>query len=218
MSGHKHLKAHKKHFFLITLVAILIVLALMFFTDTKLGDLSELSSGTATQPMKIRATLDSLPELEFERRFETIEFTLASDENNIVRIGEGVLDVEGGQPAVTLQEFTGKVYLAGDALTLDGKVNKVLANGVGIKKDSFSIKVLAENVKFETLTLPELEIGYMPYQATGTLEIEDGKGTFNLADDTIAMEDFYGTIDIDEDVVLSGTVSRISVSDITVRK
>ena len=216
MSGHHHrlLKALKKKFYLMAIGAIAIIAILLLFTDSSI---SGMITGISSQPMQINADLNNIPELTFDKRFETIELVI-EDPSNVIKIGDGVLDVENGESEITLHGFSGKVSFTTETVSLDGKANKVLVNGVGIKKDAFSIKIATDKAKFKQLILPDLKINTLTYQATGEITLSEGKGSFNIEDDTISMKNFRGDVSIEGQAELTGTVSELTVTGIIIHK
>jgi hypothetical protein len=209
------LKALKKYIYFIGFGAIAAIVAILFLAD---GNISgSIVDVPTAQPIHISAELNNIPELQFNRYFETIQLTLA-DPTNVVRLGNGLLDVENGESEITLQGFSGNIYLGTNTVTINGEADKVLVNNVGIKKDTHSIRISTENAKFEEIALTDLNIASISSQASGELTIADGKGSFDLSEDPITIRNFNGDLNIEEEIELTGTVSEINVGGILIHK
>jgi len=216
MTTHHHGRLRKHKHSILTVAAIIALIGLFLLSKT--GEVGGISLPTSVgQPLQIDAELQSLPELEFNRKFDAIEFILG-DTIGVVNIGDGILDAQEGSK-ITLEDYSGKFSFTSKTLVLDGKASKILVNDVGIKKGLLPVKISTEGLEFEELTIPGLDLNDISYKATGELKVDGGKGEFELNEDTLALKNFAGDLSIeDEEINLVGKVSELAISDITIRK
>jgi hypothetical protein len=191
------------------LALLVLALVLIFGGNTPLTDSGE--------KINIATEFSDVPDFTIDKYVQKLEFTVTSPGSNIY-INNDLLEVSNLESAkISVEDFKGTISLIEGRLTFDGTANRISVNDVAIKKEERVLKVRSADLSFAELSLSDFELDNIELISSGQL-IVDQKGVFSLMDDSIQLKSFQGRLDYDNHLGLSGEVSQVKVSGMTLIK
>lgn len=168
----------------------------------------------SSEGIDIKAILD-VPEIELEGKFERLQIHGQSG-SNIYIDGKRVSSNDFSNNYITLNNFEGDIsFDKNNIISLDGKASDVMINRVSVSSDpgeKTKIKINKE-LSYNSLTIEdEVHIKELSYSTTGTISLGNQKGVFNINNEEVMIDDFYGDIEsYNKELTLDGRVSGLNI-------
>ena len=207
------------HIKLIVFLAFVAILGFIIYTSFY-GDLpftGKIVGGFGKSPGTIKINADiSVPELNLNGDFLKVEINGGSN-SNLFAGGEKFFLGNSRDNYMTMNNYSGKISLNDKKITeLKGDTPSLTINGVKIEpKSKNSINVyIDKGFDYNSMSIGEgVLISRISYNATGKIDINDGKNVFNLENQGVVIKSFNGGIKIENRrIILEGYIEGIEIT------
>ena len=195
-------------------IAILAFLVVTSFYDSA-GSLTGnfISSINPNSTTKFYAELTS-PSLGIKGNFEKIELKGGSD--SFFYVGDQKFKLNEKNNYISLKNYTGEITFDSESISkLSGKATEVSVNGMVVQpNERDSLKVSFDSAFKHTFLDIEKEIlvNKIAYVSSGIVKINGGKNIFNLNDETIKIENFIGSLKMENGKFkMNGTIESMEI-------
>lgn len=207
----------KHHVKLIAFAGFLVVVAVVLYTSNH-GNFS-LTGAFAGVPdandsMKIAAKLN-VPRMKVDGEFGYVGLTGNSD--SVISIGKQESSLSEREiNNIILNNFDGEIYFDDSAVfNLDGKSENAVVNGVVLSSSSDKpIKTSFDSdFYYSSLEISDsVFIRKLAYNASGTIDINDGKNSFHVDGERINLNNFFGDLKVKGGVMtLEGVFDKLEI-------
>ncbi|MCF7910200.1 hypothetical protein K9L16_00820 [Candidatus Pacearchaeota archaeon] len=162
------------------------------------------------------ATLNAPENLELQGEFESVVISGKSDYP--LYVGSQKFSLKNvSSNYFIFNNFKGEVFVNDQEISkFKGKTSDAVINGVPISdsSDDFIKTYFDGNFKYSSVEVIEkVFISRVSYNATGRIELEDGKNTFQLSEEKLSFENFVGDIKISGDeIIFDGYIDTLKIS------
>ncbi len=189
----------KKRFKILLVLLTLVISGALFFSAytgspnfITAAVVSGAHGGAKVGPFIVSGTV-AIPKLAVDAKDTNLDLKLK--EGGTLVLG----DISINAPAsahLILSGFVGKLALVeGGVLGLDGSVNTVMLNDASLARNNKAVKINAQNLGLDQLTVSAITIKSLKFASSGNVEVKD-RGTFVVAGEGIEITPFMGTISI----------------------
>ncbi|MEX0920397.1 MAG: hypothetical protein WDZ69_02330 [Candidatus Pacearchaeota archaeon] len=215
-------KYHKKRDWRKISVVTVFVLVLGFLVYTSffsgtLGGISltgQIISSGEPDPensMKVDIRLNLPDNPSFKGEFSKIELRVLND--SVISSGDSLFEISSGD-SIFLEDYDGEISFNENRIhILEGDARKVIINGASISSREGKSQISSKEISYGILNISEIHIKKLDYEATGLINIENGKNVILPRDERVLIGNFKGNLFSSRgDFKLNGIVERIEVS------
>ena len=201
-------------FAFIGILALLIITS--FYSD---GSFTGLITEKVSNEIKPNSTIKfvaelGIPNLKIDGNFQKIE--LRGNSESFLDVESERFELNSKSNYITMENYTGEISFDGEKISaLKGKASKILVNGIPVEhKTKSTVKVSLGKEFFYTLFIAEKDvvIKELIYTTSGNINLNDGKNIFNIDDEEITLQDFFGNIKAEnERFKLNGYIKNLDI-------
>lgn len=177
-----------------------------FLGEFSIGNITGLVAGNFGDKFNSNNSFDfsaelETPSLELKDEFDKVEFsgtskgTLSTSDQNFDLSKQGTVFVE-------LYNLDGEINIEGRKITsFKGKADSMNLNGVDINPNSGKLKIsFDEDFNYDSFKVnEEIFIDEIDYITTGKITIEGGNKVFDVQNEEVFIDNFYGLLNLDEE-------------------
>ena len=194
-------------------IAILAFLIVTSFYDGSSLTGNFINGERPNSTTKFYAELTS-PNLDLEGNFEKLEIRGGSD--SFFYVGDQKFRLSSTRNYIIIENYTGEMsFNSQDIKSLNGKALKVTVNGIVMEpneKDSLKVSFEKE-LRYTFLNIEsEVLVKKIFYSSSGIIKINDGKNIFNLEDENIGIENFIGSLKVENNKFkMNGSIEGMEI-------
>lgn len=131
-----------------------------------------------------------------------------------IMIGKEKLDLSNVNNAfIQIENFTGKetIYLNNKTMSLEGNAEKVLVSPIGIIPVEKTASISITGLKADAIVISNLTIKQLSTGAIGQISVNNDKVSTRLDGDKITIDNYFGNLNVNNALGLSGKAERISI-------
>lgn len=199
----------KKWAFFLFIIIIGSLIFFAFFDYPITGNLVRKDVTNSTGKFKLTANLDELSsQIRVKEKIGEVSIYIVGSNSKLYVGREGLVNLsELSTATIVLQDFEGNLVFDGRKITsLDGDVSKITVNDLPTSSSGGKIKVkIDQEISYTSIKLKEFYMGKQEFQSSGNIEVDEGKINFNLDNETLLIEGFFGSLE-------SGIISNQGIS------